>query len=585
MTIERQQEPHQSLAERRHDLDWISQNRDIFWLSATTAFEEVGRGALLVDLIHEPLEQGHPFGYYAEGELEIPRMGTVNAHPNFRLVAAMNPSDEIATTRIPRALYDRICRIQLKYQNKEEEKSIVELKTAEKDRSLIEFAVEVTRRTRTHKEVRQGSSVRGAMDLVLLVRELHQIEKVTSIETVIDSALIALSGRIWVDETSERTAEEIIREIIQTLLREEKFDFLSKNDPRDQNKEPPQKDSDPPPKKKDREIEDREKMGSHSPNHSEPNWNKDDMRESDREIYEQKIREAMEAGDIQELIRLANITPFRVAMMVSETEDLLKSLFENLEGLELLTLIYEHLHGELRKKSRKWAAKLLLRLVGQQLGTQHKLPEYQSKPFMAGGIDLDLDGTVERIIENPVRPNPEDFRVLERVKKRKRCVLILDHSFSMTGEKLLMAACATGTIALMLESTDFGIIGFNTFPTSIKRIGERIHPEKLVDKVLGLRAQGYTNIKAALNYALDELKRYELSTSDETVAVLLSDGEPTVGGSPVEVAKSFQGLHVIGFPRSIRWICQALAKNGQGKCVFVNEVRDIPNAISNVLRP
>jgi hypothetical protein len=155
----------------------------------------------------------------------------------------------------------------------------------------------------------------------------------------------------------------------------------------------------------------------------------------------------------------------------------------------------------------------------------------------------------------------------------------------MTGEKLLMAACATGTIALMLESTDFGIIGFNTFPTSIKRIGERIHPEKLVDKVLGLRAQGYTNIKAALNYALDELKRYELTTSDETVAVLLSDGEPTVGGSPVEVAKSFQGLHVIGFPRSIRWFCQALAKNGQGKCVFVNEVRDIPNAISNVLRP
>ena len=83
---------------------------------------------------------------------------------------------------------------------------------------------------------------------------------------------------------------------------------------------------------------------------------------------------------------------------------------------------------------------------------------------------------------------------------------------------------------------------------------------------------------------MDELKRYELTTNDETVAVLLSDGEPTVGGSPVEVAKRFQGLHVIGFPRSIRWICQALAKNGQGKCVFVNEVRDIPNAISNVLR-
>ena len=71
MTKERQQSPHSSPAERRHDLDWINQNRDIFWLSATMAFEEIGRGALLVDLIHEPLDHGHPFSYYAEGELEI----------------------------------------------------------------------------------------------------------------------------------------------------------------------------------------------------------------------------------------------------------------------------------------------------------------------------------------------------------------------------------------------------------------------------------------------------------------------------------------------------------------------------------
>ena len=71
MMIERRQSPPQSPAERDHDLDWIAENRDVFWLSATTAFEEIGRGALLVDLIHEPLEQGHPFSYHAEGELEI----------------------------------------------------------------------------------------------------------------------------------------------------------------------------------------------------------------------------------------------------------------------------------------------------------------------------------------------------------------------------------------------------------------------------------------------------------------------------------------------------------------------------------
>ena len=147
-----------------------------------------------------------------------------------------------------------------------------------------------------------------------------------------------------------------------------------------------------------------------------------------------------------------------------------------------------------------------------------------------------------------------------------------------------MAATAAGTMALMLKSTDFGLIGFNTFPSSLKRIGERIHPEKLVEKVLGLRAQGYTNIKAALTYAMDELKRHEATRPEEGIAILLSDGEPTVGGSPLDVAKRFHGLHVIGFPRSVKWICQTLAKNGNGKCVFVNNVRDIPNAINHVLK-
>ncbi len=71
MTKERRQSLNQSPSERRHDLAWIAENRDVFWLSAPTAFEEIGRGALLVDLINEPLERGHPFSYHAEGELEV----------------------------------------------------------------------------------------------------------------------------------------------------------------------------------------------------------------------------------------------------------------------------------------------------------------------------------------------------------------------------------------------------------------------------------------------------------------------------------------------------------------------------------
>jgi hypothetical protein len=56
---------------RQTDLAWIDQNRDIFWLSAATSFEEVGHGALLVDLRPEPPDHDQPFSYQAEGELEL----------------------------------------------------------------------------------------------------------------------------------------------------------------------------------------------------------------------------------------------------------------------------------------------------------------------------------------------------------------------------------------------------------------------------------------------------------------------------------------------------------------------------------
>ena len=52
------------------DLKWINENREILWLTATVAFVEIGYGLLVVDLTQKMEDQGHPFGYYAEGELE-----------------------------------------------------------------------------------------------------------------------------------------------------------------------------------------------------------------------------------------------------------------------------------------------------------------------------------------------------------------------------------------------------------------------------------------------------------------------------------------------------------------------------------
>src|SRR5215203_4341482 len=53
----------------------------------------------------------------SEQELHIPRFGRIAAAPGFRLVAAMNPFDAVGTARISGAVYDRVCRLSMDYQD------------------------------------------------------------------------------------------------------------------------------------------------------------------------------------------------------------------------------------------------------------------------------------------------------------------------------------------------------------------------------------------------------------------------------------------------------------------------------------
>jgi hypothetical protein len=57
--------------ERRQDRGWIAANRALFWLVATVANEEIGRGAIVVDLAAEPAAGKQTFSYFAEGEFEL----------------------------------------------------------------------------------------------------------------------------------------------------------------------------------------------------------------------------------------------------------------------------------------------------------------------------------------------------------------------------------------------------------------------------------------------------------------------------------------------------------------------------------
>ncbi|MSO31622.1 MAG: MoxR family ATPase [Ilumatobacteraceae bacterium] len=158
----------------------------------------------------------------SEGEIHVPRLGRVTATSGFRLVAAMNPFDAVGTARISAAVYDRVCRVSMGYQISAEEKEIVERKMTRGNLNAawVDGVVEVVRRTRIHTDLRVGSSVRGAVDTVLVAQSLAELrgQEASQPSVSLDAALVALSGRVRVREGCNRTSEDIVTEIWQDVF-------------------------------------------------------------------------------------------------------------------------------------------------------------------------------------------------------------------------------------------------------------------------------------------------------------------------------------------------------------------------------
>jgi MoxR-like ATPase len=165
----------------------------------------------------------------AERRLAVPHVGTVEGLPAFRVVASMNPYDAVGTTRLSSSIADRLVRLAVGYQDAEAERGIVARRTGVGSPRLVADAVALTRATRQRDDVRQGSSVRGAIDLALVAAQLADVRDVPlpdepSVEPprglpedytalVLDALQLALSGRIALDETVETTPEAVLREI------------------------------------------------------------------------------------------------------------------------------------------------------------------------------------------------------------------------------------------------------------------------------------------------------------------------------------------------------------------------------------
>ncbi len=492
----------------------------------------------------------------AEGEIHVPRLGHVRAGAGFRLIAAMNPFDAVGTARVSQAIADRMCRVAIGYQDEEAERQIVH-RSAGGDEALVAIAVALTRMTRAHPDIRVGSSVRGAIDLVLVAQGLSRLrgETAPGRATLLDAALAALSGRIKLDEGCERAPEAILADMLDQLLAARQGEPMPR----------------PPPSEHHRT--------GHMPTPPAAG-------DRGHMISGADARATVQAATRRTLSRydLAATHPHfpMVSPAVGELDEWQLGTLCQTDpdaALSLLCDLAAATDPGLRARARRLAARIFLRLGRAGWRWRRGYRRLMIETGQAEG-DLEVERTLERALGRTV--TLEDV-VTRRWRATARAIaLLVDYSGSMRGQALATAAMATAATLLAVDAaTDCSVIVFARDALVLQEQGRRRPPEAVLDDLLALRGKGVTNLAVGLRAAAAQLAR---APQAEKTVVLLSDCLATAGADPLTALSGIERLHVLGPSADLEAIAagQRLAAKRQGRYVQVRTAAMIPRALASI---
>ncbi|MHA2034949.1 MAG: VWA domain-containing protein [Promethearchaeota archaeon] len=239
-----------------------------------------------------------------------------------------------------------------------------------------------------------------------------------------------------------------------------------------------------------------------------------------------------------------------------------------------------------RRLARQSILKLSLKISSKGIRGQFK----RSVPYYQIGMpEFSLDETIQH---NPLKIHDKnlsykDIFGIVRKRQKRKIVLILDTSGSMYGRLLLNAALTTSVLAYNMEKEDYAIVLFNSTAMTLKKINQKKTTLKIIDDILDSEAVGFTNIQLGLEKGLSELNKTRKEMKSR-FGILISDGVFNRGKNPIEIAKLFPKLHVIGMPaendaaQGIK-TCREIADAGRGKFYAVTDYKEIPRALMELL--
>jgi MoxR-like ATPase len=438
----------------------------------------------------------------SERYLEVPRLGRVPSRNGFTVIGAANPLDDVGTTRLSRGLVDRFVLLELDYQTRAEELAIVARRCGSERAGFHPFAVDLGRESRVHPDLRHGASVRGAIDFADLLAGWDTDE--LDLDTLRFVACSAYAGKLRVKPSAGRTAAEIVHELIDRLLARDyggRPENLVEAASRAPTGAPVEGEGEGPP------GEDRgDPGGGEKPG---------DRRKPDEIPGLVRPGTGAEPGDSRSVPMVGRDRPSNGGARVGDAPE---PRDEHLRDPELVL---------------RHARELVLR-VREGEPAHHGAPgtALLSRPWTEDAPGpLALDATVEAYLANHGALEHDDLHVEARAHHRRDYVILVDHSGSMVGRKLMLAATIAAALAQLSAAgrADYAVIAFDDEVSEIKALGEHADVEEVVDLVLRLPEGRATDLGKVLLAAAE-------TAGEATDVILISDCMPTRG------VKTYAGL-------------------------------------------
>ncbi len=502
----------------------------------------------------------------------IPKLGVVEAKPGFCIIVTANPMEHAGAYPLPEAAADRFVWVPMERQDPSEEREIVRRELLAKgykeisgNEDALDIIVACVDQTYHHPDLATGVSVRAGIQMGCILAELG--ENFRDEHIVFQAALMAFQKKLRLKDNVAKTREQIIAEVVDAVFHGTSsggggkgFDSPGPS-PGNGEKTVPKEDA----VRQRRSKTDEGDIGNES--------------FSTRPLIVQPKRE------IRKLRTFSKEKPEKVAGQLNSDPEYAKEV----QGADPEAFI------EVFHRVRPWLHEkvydLILHMYTQSIlaraeeiylaGT--RTPLLRTTHYEPCRGEVDWEETIDRYAET-ASMNQETIVVKEPLRVKRSLVLMMDHSGSMSGRKVLTAALCTGVLSCALRDEEFAVILFSSDAHVLKEIDRRRDVHSLIREILEQAPKGFTDIRGALDAGLGQMEKASCKTR---IGVLITDGIHTTK-DPVPTAERYKPLHVLGVPSARGKViktenCKRLAEAGKGKFLMLKDYEDVPSVILKLL--